>query len=53
MTFAEHCVHCQHYHNDSGTCCYCKKEFTEFKKTPDEHRQELKELLDGETEIDI
>lgn len=45
MSFAEHCVHCEHYH-DGGVCCYCQKQFTPLKKTPDEHRQELKEILD-------
>lgn len=48
MSFAEHCVHCEHYHDESGTCCYCKKEFTELKKTPDEHRQEIEEILNEE-----
>lgn len=42
MTFAEHCVHCEHYH-DGGKCCYCEKEFTHLKKTPDEHLAELED----------
>lgn len=47
MSFEEKCVHCEHYHA-SGTCCYCKKEYSELKKTREEHLEEL-----GEDEIDI
>lgn len=51
MSFAERCVHCEHYRDESGICCYCKKEFTLLKKTPGEHLQELEEILDEDNSI--
>ena len=45
MTFAEHCVHCEHYHKEYGKCCYCAKEYTNLRKTTDEHRQDVEEIL--------
>lgn len=47
MSFEEHCVHCEHYH-DGGQCCYCKKSPTDLKKSPEQHREELAEILEDE-----
>lgn len=47
MSFAEHCVHCEHYHSH-GNCCYCKKEYSDLAKSPEQHRKELEEILEDE-----
>lgn len=45
MSFAEHCQHCTHYHDEHGKCCYCEKEYTDLSKTAAEHRRELQEIV--------
>ncbi len=52
MGFEDRCVHCEHYHNESGACCFCKKEYTPLNKTLDEHRQELEEIVNDGRDID-
>lgn len=50
MSFKDKCVHCEHYKEKVGTCCFCQKtNLPEVdKKTREEHLAEI-----GEDEIDI
>lgn len=44
MSFQDKCVHCDHYHA-GDKCCFCEKEHTHLKKTPEQHRKEVEEIL--------
>lgn len=44
MSFADLCVHCEHYHEGSGTCCYCKKSGKKYPAVYSYKRTDTREL---------
>jgi hypothetical protein len=49
MSFADRCVHCEHFHEKTGDCCFCGKAPFSMEKTKEQHLADIQD--DNEIEI--